>query len=95
VLVFYVASVWHALILGLDIGYYAWVRPTIWLAQIPLLALFIRRLLMPVRKGGRRSPARQASLKIVRFGLIAASSLGIVAILFAVVAGHTGFIKTV
>ena len=44
VLFFYVLSLWHALILGLDVGYYSWMRPATWLAQLPLLALFIRRL---------------------------------------------------
>lgn len=44
VLVVYVLSVGHALLLGADFSHYAWVRPATWLAQIPLLALFARRL---------------------------------------------------
>ena len=42
--VFYIFSVLHAMILGVDVEYYSWIRPTIWLAQIPLLLLLINRL---------------------------------------------------
>ena len=37
-IVVYILSVWHALIAGADIAYYGWVRPFIWLAQLPVLA---------------------------------------------------------
>lgn len=43
VLVVYVLSVWHTLLLGADFSHYEWVRPVTWLAQIPLLVLFARR----------------------------------------------------
>lgn len=53
VLVVYVLSVWHTLILGADVEHYGWVRPAIWLVQLPLLVLFARRLAQPPR-GPRR-----------------------------------------
>lgn len=94
-LVFYAFSVWHALILGVDVGYYTWLRPLIWLAQIPLLALLIRRLLLPMRTGtpAARHPASHRPSH--RYTLIAASSLNIMLIAGIVVTGHSGFIATV
>jgi predicted ferric reductase len=95
VLVFYAFSVWHALILGVDIGHYTWIQPTIWLLQIPLLALFIRRLLRPARSGKRLQAYRQPLLRVTRYGLIALSATAIIGILAVVVTGHAAFIETV
>jgi hypothetical protein len=75
VIIFYPFSIWHALILGVDIGYHPWISPLIWLAQIPLLALFIRRLAMPVCNSARLSPARLAAVRGARYALIAGRSL--------------------
>jgi methionine sulfoxide reductase heme-binding subunit len=44
VLVFYVLSIWHALILGLEVSYYGWIRPMVWLGQIPVLVLLMLRI---------------------------------------------------
>ena len=82
VLAFYGLSVWHALILGLDASYYGWIRPTIWLAQIPLLVLMLTR--------ANRSPNT-----LVRQAVYTGCSLGIVVILVIVVTGNSGFIRTV
>jgi hypothetical protein len=95
VLVFYVLSLWHALILGLDVGYYAWIRPTLWLVQLPLLALFIKRLLQPTQNRRNFSPARLMWLGAIRFGLVGLSVAGMIAILVIVLAGQSGFIHTV
>lgn len=95
VIVCYALSVWHALILGADIGYYPWIRPLIWLAQIPLLALFTRRLLLPARAGGRLSPARLAALRGARYTLAAISVMAIVTVLALVSTGHSGVITIV
>jgi methionine sulfoxide reductase heme-binding subunit len=95
VLVFYVLSLWHALILGLDVGYYSWIRPTIWLMQLPLLALFVKRLIQPTQSRRTLSPARQMFLKAIRYGLVRLSIAGMVAILVIVLTGQSGFIPTV
>jgi predicted ferric reductase len=58
VLIFYLLSFWHALILGLDVGSYGWIRPVMWIAQIPLLALFIQRLQQPRQNQQNLSPTR-------------------------------------
>jgi sulfoxide reductase heme-binding subunit YedZ len=81
VLVFYGLSIWHALVLGLDVSYYGWIRPTIWLAQIPLLAMVIART--------RRSPTP------VRQAIVTACCVGIGAVVAIVATGNSGFIHTV
>jgi predicted ferric reductase len=95
VLVFYVLSVWHTLILGLDVAYYPVLRPLIWLAQIPLLALLIRWVASPLRSDGKRGdPATRRTLACVRYLVVNASAAVMVAIVFLVVTGHSGFIQT-
>jgi methionine sulfoxide reductase heme-binding subunit len=77
-LVIYILAVWHTLIIGADVGYYGWIRPVIWLAQIPLLLLFARRLLRPAARTSTRPTAIA-----LRYGLAAAciaASAGIIAI---------------
>jgi len=95
VLVFYGLSLWHALILGLDIGHYPWLRPVIWLLQIPLLALLIRRLSSPLRSDRKLSPSQRLTAASARYALQAASAAAIVAIAALVLTGHSGFIVTV
>jgi len=95
VLVFYGLSLWHALILGLDIGHYPWLRPVIWLLQVPLLALFSRRLRSPLRSDHKLPPGRRLAVTAVRYGLQAASAAAIIAIAALVLSGHSGFIATV
>jgi hypothetical protein len=92
VLVFYILAVWHTLILGADVGHYTWIRPVIWLAQLPLLALFARRLAQPARSGERAPGGWRAG---VRHGLVALSTLAAVAIVMVVVSGQSGFIANV
>ena len=95
VLVFYGLSVWHALILGVDVGYYAWLRPVIWLLQVPLLALLIRRLRSPLRSDRKVSGRRRLALLASRYGLQAVSAAAIAAIVALVVSGHSDLIATV
>ncbi len=90
-LIIYILSVWHTLILGLDISYYHWVRPFMWLAQIPLLALFIRRLLQPANAG----KARQIWGKAISYGLATLSGAAIVAVIVIVATGNSGFIQNI
>ena len=82
VVVFYGLSIWHALALGLDVSYYGWIRPTIWLAQVPLLALVIAR-------------TRRAPRSPVRHLIVTACCVGIAAMVAIVATGSSGFIHTV
>jgi DMSO/TMAO reductase YedYZ heme-binding membrane subunit len=95
VIVFYVLSVWHALLLGADIAYYPWLRPLIWLAQVLLLALLIRRLRQPLRSGRKLSGGRRVAVLGTRYGLQVVSAAAIVAIVLLVVSGHSGFVARV
>jgi len=90
VLVFYGLSVWHTLILGLDVSYYAWIRPTLWLAQIPLLAMLIARV-----RGVAHSRTARPIAAGGRYSVIAVSGAAIVAVLLIVATGNSGFIHTV
>jgi len=92
VAVFYILSFWHAMILGLDVAFYTWIRPLMWLSQIPLLALLIDRL------QALSSSQKTVQRKLLRFGYrgLAAISAGAIGAILALVAtGHSGFIKTV
>ena len=90
----YLFSVWHAMILGLDLPYYTWLRPAIWLAQIPVLALFMWRL---YRSTFKISSAEQ-QFSISRLSCVTGfvfSALAILTLLIIVVTGNSGFIATV
>ena len=93
VIVSYALSIWHALILGIDVAHYAWLRPLIWLAQIPLLALLARRVLQPARAG---EIARGGAVTTgLRYAVVALSIAGIIAVLAVVLSGNSGFVTPV
>jgi methionine sulfoxide reductase heme-binding subunit len=73
VLAFYVLSLWHALLLGLDISHYQWIRAAIWLAQLPLQALLALRLREKTVVSGRTQRRYPASPTIGNRLVIAAS----------------------
>jgi DMSO/TMAO reductase YedYZ heme-binding membrane subunit len=81
VLIFYILAFWHAFILGLELSHYQWVRPVIWLAQVPLAVLLLARL----RGAGA----------IGRGSMIALSAVVIVAVCVLVATGNSGFIQTI
>ena len=81
VVVFYVLALWHTFLLGLDVSHYQWVRPAIWLAQIPLLVLLVSRLRETGALGRRSS--------------VALSAAAVTAVCLLVVTGNSGFIPTV
>lgn len=81
VIVVYVMSVWHTLIIGADVQHYGWMRPALWLAQVPLLALFSYRLIAPAARS--RSTAGTA----VRYGAAVAGASALLAIVAIVVTG--------
>jgi hypothetical protein len=95
VLVFYVLSIWHAMILGLDVGYYAWLRPLIWLLQIPILMLLMKRLYRPMTNALANEGLVGALARIACAGLFALSAAASAALLFVVLTGRSGFIPTV
>ena len=63
VLVVYILAVWHTLIIGADVEYYSWIRPFIWMMQVPLLAVFVWRLARPARS------MRQGWARALRYSL--------------------------
>ena len=96
VLVFYILSIWHALMLGVDIEYHPWIRPVIWLLQIPLLYLLIKRLQQAINKQQAKTAHERRRLVILSCkALWLISMLAIIAIVILVVTGQSGFIKTV
>ncbi|WAH40586.1 ferric reductase-like transmembrane domain-containing protein [Alicyclobacillus fastidiosus] len=94
-LVVYILSVWHTLILGLDISYYGWIRPFMWLMQIPLLVLFIRRLLQPAQSTKKSSSAKTSWVRAISYCFASMSGAAIVVILVIVISGHSGFIQNI
>ena len=81
VLVVYVLSVWHTLLLGVDFSHYPWVRTATWLAQIPLLALLARRLLQAPHSRGLAAATRGA--------VAGASLVALAAVLVLVLTGNS------
>jgi len=82
VIVVYILSVWHTLIIGADVRHYGWMRPVLWLAQVPLLALLCYRLITPAARS--RSRAATAT----RYGIALASAAALAAIVAIVATGH-------
>lgn len=89
ILVFYILSLWHALILGLDIDGYSWIRPVLWLLQLPLLWFFFQRMKEVATKS--KSPVGKAFAWL--FAALAAG--GALAIVILLVTGKWGFIANV
>jgi len=73
---------WHTLIIGADVQHYGWMRPALWLAQAPLLALFCYRLLSPAAR------SRSTTGTVVRYGVAVASAAALVAVVVIVATGH-------
>jgi hypothetical protein len=95
VVVVYILSFWHTMILGLDISHYGWVRPFMWAMQVPLLLLFARRLLEPAASGRGLSPRVALVRRATSRGLAFASMAGVVAVAAIVLTGNSGFINNV
>jgi len=93
--VVYILSFWHTLILGLDISHYGWVRPFMWLMQVPLLVLFARRLLQPAAGTKRSSGAGRQARVVTSRGLALASAVGVIVVLAVVLTGNSDFINNV
>jgi methionine sulfoxide reductase heme-binding subunit len=80
VLLVYVMSVWHTLALGADVAYYGWVRPFIWLAQLPLLWWFAQRMKQIASKASTKPIG-----KVTGFALQYLSYIAIAGIIYLVV----------
>jgi predicted ferric reductase len=86
IILFYVASVWHTLILGIaKQDYPGYFRPLFWFIQIPVLVLVARRF----QELGSQSSANKASANyLVSQTLVAMSYLGILFVLGVLVSDH-------
>jgi hypothetical protein len=82
VVVVYLLSVWHTLIIGADVEHYGWMRPALWLAQVPLLALLCYRLISPAAR------SCGAAATATRYGFVLISAAAIVAMVAIVATGH-------
>lgn len=94
-LLIYILSIWHTLILGADVSFYSWIRPFIWIIQIPLLLLLIRRLVRPSRTGKKQSHYIWIWSVTIRYGLAVLSGIAIAAIVIIVATGNSDFIKVI
>jgi len=92
ILIFYIGSVWHSLILGLDMSYYSWIRPVTWLLQIPLLWLFAKRF----KELAHKNSAKKGSPRyLTSQTLVAIAYAGMLAALIIVFTGNSDFIANV
>lgn len=88
----YGASVWHALILGLDVDYYAGVRPVIWAWQLPCAVLLLARALVAAKAA---RAARQRAGFLAWIAISGASAIGALAVLVLVASGNFDIVRTV
>jgi methionine sulfoxide reductase heme-binding subunit len=92
ILVFYIGSIWHAMILGLDIDHYSWIRPMIWILQIPVLWFLAKRFAELTKKNSnKKSGVKYLSAQLI----VGLSYLGIIAAIILVITGKSGFIANV
>jgi hypothetical protein len=90
IILFYIASIWHTLILGVELGYYKWLRPVVWLLQLPVLYYLGNRFKdLAAKNEANKSGVNYITAKILQF----ASWLAAIAILILVLTGNWDFIK--
>ena len=95
VLGFYLLSIWHSMILGLDLAHYAWLRPMIWLAQIPLLVLLMARIYQPMTATPTEAGLPGLLTRVACVGLFILCAAGSSGLLYLVLTGRSGLIATV
>lgn len=74
---------------------YIWLRPIIWLVQIPLLVLLMVRLYRPIVGSPRAPGLRAFFVRAACGGLFFLSLAATAGILLLVLTGKSGFIPTV
>lgn len=89
IILFYIASLWHTLILGVELGYYHWLRPIVWIIQLPVLYFLVIRFgeMAEKNQGGKNINVITARI----FQL--AGIVAMIAVVVLVFTGHSGFIK--
>ncbi|MFG3256045.1 ferric reductase-like transmembrane domain-containing protein [Streptomyces sp. NPDC048172] len=89
VIVVYVLSVWHTLLYGTNVWYDGWPRTTLWALQLPVAALFLHRLLRPLRRGER--PGKPTGTRqLVRWAVLLAAVATLVALCAVLLSGRDG-----
>jgi predicted ferric reductase len=90
IILFYVASLWHTFILGVEFGYYKWLRPVVWLLQLPVLYYLANRFNdLADKNHHQKSSLKFAIPKILQIAFLLSS----IAIVILVLTGHSTFIK--
>jgi predicted ferric reductase len=90
IVLFYVASLWHTLILGVELGYYKWLRPLVWLLQLPVLYYLGNRF----RELAEKNQSNKSGIRYLTAKLLQAIFwLSIIAVLLIVLTGNSDFIK--
>jgi predicted ferric reductase len=90
IVLFYVASLWHTLILGVELGYYKWLRPLVWLLQLPVLYYLGNRF----REHAEKNQSNKSGIRYLTAKLLQAIFwLSIIAVLLIVLTGNSDFIK--
>ncbi|MBR8743275.1 ferric reductase-like transmembrane domain-containing protein [Nocardiopsis sp. MG754419] len=94
VIVVYVLSVWHTLLYGTNVWFDGWFRTVVWLLQVPVAALFLARLLTPLRPEERFRWSDLVGAERLRavVALVARASLAltVVVLLAVTVTGRDG-----
>ncbi|WP_229294165.1 ferric reductase-like transmembrane domain-containing protein [Staphylococcus lloydii] len=92
-LLIYILSLWHTLVLGTNISYYSWVEPFIWILQIPLLLLLIRRLLKSSISKKKYTKNGYFWNRIIRYGMVGLCGGAIIIVFIIILTGNTGFLS--
>jgi methionine sulfoxide reductase heme-binding subunit len=82
VIIVYILAVWHTLIIGADVQHYGWMRPALWLAQLPLLALLCYRVISPAAR------SRSTRATATRYFVALVSAAAAAAIVVIMATGH-------
>lgn len=97
VIVVYVLSVWHTLLYGTNVWYDGWPRTTVWLLQLPVAAIFLARMVRPLRRAERLTPPaphRRAPRHLLgwgtRWGLTASVAAALAVVCAVLLSGNDG-----
>lgn len=91
-LLVYILSLWHTLLVGADVSENGWVRPTLWLAQLPVLALLAYRVARPLRRSRTEVGAPTDAQAPIRWATVACVVAVAVVVVAIVTTGNAGII---